>query len=280
MIGFVAESLLPSRLRRIGAPVALLLLLLAVSCAAPIRLMTLPSGAGSPAGDAVDALAAASLRCRGVSTFSSEVGVSGTIGGRRVPRARLIVGIVASASVLIDAPAPFGASAFIFAARGGEATLLLPRDNRVLEHAQPAAVLEALTGVPLGPEGLKAALTGCGVAPKANEARHVGDGWIVMPDADGELYLARGKTVEPWQIVAATHGEGAEAWRAEYRDFIGGLPRSIHLSATDRARFDLGLTLSQVDVNTTIEDAAFAVKVPASAVPMTLAELRGADAVQ
>jgi hypothetical protein len=101
-----------------------------------------------------------------------------------------------------------------------------------------------------------------------------------MPDVDGQVYLTRVKAGEPWQIVAATHGVGAGEWRAEYRDFANGLPRSIRLSATDRSRFDLALTLSQVEINTAIDDSAFTVKIPAKAVPMTLSELRGADALQ
>ena len=40
---------------------------------------------------------------------------------------------------------------FIFAAEQNDATLLLPRDERVLEHGRPDAVLETVTGVPLGP---------------------------------------------------------------------------------------------------------------------------------
>ena len=46
--------------------------------------------------------------------------------------------------------APFGQPLFIFVATGDDATLLLPRDERVLEHGRPDAVLEAVAGVPLG----------------------------------------------------------------------------------------------------------------------------------
>ena len=53
---------------------------------------------------------------------------------------------------------------FFFVATGDDATLLLPRDDRVLEHGRPDAVLEAVAGVPLGAADLATTLTGCAPA--------------------------------------------------------------------------------------------------------------------
>ena len=160
---------------------------------------------------------------------------------------------------------------------GGEGTRLRP-----LTHGTPKPMVP-IFGVPfleralsrLRESGITHAILAAGYMPEAI-TRHLGDGWIAMPEPGGELYLSRAKGA-PWQIVAETHagGEG-RSWRAEYRDFENGLPRSIRLSADDRGRFDLALALSQLEINTTIDEAAFTVKVPASAAPMTLAELRDA----
>src|SRR5262249_28842197 len=154
------------------------------------------------------------------------------------------IGLAAPDSVRIEATVPFGEPAFILTARDGEATLLLPRDNRVLERGRPDAVLEAVAGVPLDPSGLRAALTGCIGADASGGAQQVGDGWIVLSTPSGHAYLTREKSAA-WQLVAETHEAGSpREWRAEYHDFRAGLPQTIRLAAADRSRFDLALALS------------------------------------
>src|SRR5690242_870483 len=113
--------------------------LAATSCGAP--LLKLPTGTGTPAPDAADALAQATRTCRTVSTFSAEIAVSGSVGGQRL-RGRLLAGLAAPASMYMEAPAPFGGPLFVLAATADDATLLLPRDRRVLEHGRPDQVLE------------------------------------------------------------------------------------------------------------------------------------------
>src|SRR5215472_18289159 len=121
--------------------------LFAVACGAP-PLVKLPSGPMTPATDARDAIAEATLACQRVDALTAEVGVSGSADGQRV-RGRMVVGVARPASARLEAVAPFGAPLFIFVARDDEATLLLPRDDRVLERGRPADVLQAATGVPL-----------------------------------------------------------------------------------------------------------------------------------
>ena len=173
---------------------------LAASCGAP--LMKLPTGPGAPTSDAAALLEQATAACRRVSTISAELAVSGSVGGRRL-RGRLLAGLAAPASLYIEAPAPFGAPLFVLGASGGEATLLLPRDRRVLEHGLPGEVLAAITGVPLDPADLKATLTGCvkGAVSDTDEARSFGDGWRVIA-GDRVRYLRRERPADPWRLVS------------------------------------------------------------------------------
>src|SRR5262245_63162504 len=126
--------------------------------------MKLPAGPGAPASDAAAALDLATRACRAVSTITAEISGSGSIGGQRF-RARLTAGLAPPASARLEAAAPFGAPIFILVASGDEATLLLPHDDRVLEHGRPAAVLDALAGLPVDAAELRRALVGCPSAP-------------------------------------------------------------------------------------------------------------------
>jgi hypothetical protein len=253
---------------------------LSVSCGPP--LMKLPSGPGTPAGDAAAAVMEAMTACRAVSTLTAEMAVSGSVAGRRI-RGRLLAGVAAPNSARLEAVAPAGQPLFIFVARANDATLLLPRDGRVLEHGPPGTVLEAVAAAPLDPSDLRRALTGCADAPDVRSARQVGPDWRVVPDGPGEIYLRREGRTSPWRIVGAVHrvaariGEpAASAWRAEYHDFQDGLPRTVRLTAVDSKRFDLQLRLSQVELNVPINDEAFTIRIPPNTEPITLQELKDA----
>ena len=155
--GTKAESFRPGFVRS-HLSVILLAAVCSASCGVP--LMKLPLVSGTPSSDAADILSQATLVCSGVRTLTAEVAVSGTAGGHRLS-GRLLVGVASPALARLEAVAPFGPPLFIFAADQDEATLLLPRDDRVLEHGRPEAVLEAVTGAPLGAADLRALLTGC-----------------------------------------------------------------------------------------------------------------------
>ena len=240
--------------------------------------MKLPSGPGAPAPDG-DALKEATAACQTMSTMTAEIGVAGSIDGRGL-RGRFLAGVAAPASARLEAIAPFGQPLFIFVAKDGEATLLLPRDGRVLEHGRPDAVLEAVAAVPLDPSGLREGLTGCTVLPASSVARAIGEDWRVVADGAREAYFHREPHSAPWRLVAVVHREpGRLAWRAEYSDFQNGpsrnLPRMVRLKALDSNRFDLRLTLSQVEINAPLGPEVFQVRVPAGVQPITLEELRG-----
>lgn len=259
----------------------------AASCGTP--LMKLPAGPGIavPAQDATAALAQATSTCRALHTLTAEIAVSGSASGHRL-HGRLSAGVAAPDSARLEAVAPFGPPIFIFVATGDDATLLLPRDERVLEHGRADAVLDAVAGVPLGAADLEATLTGCAPASDAAgiRSRQFGDAWQLITRASGdEIYLHRDAPGRPWVLAALVRRvSGGGAWRTEYRDHQDGLPRTVRVASIDvrtgdappRGAFDLQLVLSQVETNVPLDAAAFTIQIPKGAVPISLDELRRA----
>jgi hypothetical protein len=246
--------------------------LLGASCGAP-RLL-LPAGPGEPATDGASVVAEATAACRAVSSLVAEGAVSGSVDGQRV-RGRLHVGVAEPASARLEAVAPFGQPIFILVARGGRATLLLTRPDRVLEHDDPGQVLEAITGIPLDPADLRATLTGCAGPSAEPDARRLGSDWRVLSNAATDLYFRRDSSTAPWRLVAHVRRHaGRPGWRVEYHDFSGAFPRMLRFVGDDRRRLDLQVALSQVEHNLSLGDEAFEVRIPPAAVPMTLEELR------
>jgi hypothetical protein len=241
--------------------------------------MKLPPGPGAPASDAAKALVEATQACRALSAITADVAASGKVYGQRL-RGHLLIGLAAPASARLEAVAPVGQPLFIFVSRGAEAALLLPRDGRIVEHAPPAAVLEAVTGVPVDGAGLRHALTGCTPSAVGAGGKSLGPDWRLITVDGMDVYLQRDAKAARWQLVASVHHRGARSsspdWRAEYRDFDAGLPRAVHLVSADGTRFDLSLTLSQVALNETLGPDVFRVEVPPSARPMSLEELQHA----
>jgi hypothetical protein len=253
-------------------------LLLAAACAGTVAcaptLMKLPGAGGPTASDARDVLSDATAVCRGVHTLSAEIAVSGSVNAQRL-RGRLLVGVATPASARIEAVAPAGQPIFIFVARDADATLLLPRDQRVLEHGAPDAVLEAVTGISLDGAQLRRVLSGCPQAPDPDSARAPSADWRIVRDGADDIYLHRLNGGASWQTAAMLHRPGdPSGWRAEYRDYQQGLPRIVRLVSGTSGRFDLQLTLSQLDVNTTLSDEVFHIEVPQTADRITMDELR------
>ncbi len=235
------------------------------------RTTRLPTGVGTPLADYAAIHAEVTRACAGVRTLTAELALSGRAGDQKV-RGRALAGFESPDAMRLEGLAPFGAPAFILVARGGAATLLLPRDDRVLEGAAAAEILGALTGVSLAPGDLQAILTGCvSPAPIAvNGAQH-GAEWRSIELRDGAtLYLRR--LGGAWQLRAAVRG----AWRIEYAAFSGAFPRSVRLMRSEAPTVDMTADISQLETNVPVDPAAFAVDVPRDALPITLDELRDA----
>lgn len=248
--------------------VCLALVLTSVSCAA--RRFVPPTDPGAALPDFSDIHAAVTRACAGVQTFTVELGLSGSVGGERV-RGRVIAGFMRPDAMRLEGVAPFGPPAFVLVSSAGDATLVLPRDNAVLDSAPPEEVLEALTGVRLGPPDLRAVLTGC-VTPVARAVTGVlhANGWAsIVTDAGATLYLQRDGGV--WRLRAARR----DPWTIEYAASSGAFPANVRLRTEDgRVPVDLLATLSQIEANVDLSPSAFAVTVPPSARAISLEDLR------
>lgn len=238
---------------------------LGAACAA--RLPPRPGGVAAPSADAAARVAAATKHCEGLRTLTSELGLSGRAGDERL-RGRVIAGLARGGSARLEGVAPFGAPVFILAARDERATLLLPRDRRVLDDTPVADVVGRITGLALGADDLLDALAACPDASATGNGREWPGGWAAVDTADGRIVYLRERS-GAWE-VAAIDGPG---WRADYRLVQNGFPREVRLRSDD-GRVDLVVSLQQLEVNTAIDDAAFDVEIPSGTEAMTIDELR------
>ena len=240
------------------------------SCAA--RSAPFPSDPGSPFIDYAAVHAQLSQSCAAVRTLTAELSLSGRAGSQRL-RGRVVAGFERPASVRLEGVAPFGPPAFILAARQGDATLLLPRDNAVLRGESAADILGALTGISLAPADLQAVLTGCvEAAPAATGGRLHANGWASIDLAGGSVVYLR-RAAGAWQPAGARRGE----WEIEYGEWQGAFPRQVRLrSANPSVTVDLTAAIGQLETNVDVPPEAFGVNVPDNAEPITLDELRDA----
>src|SRR5262249_45135088 len=172
---------------------------------------------------------------------------------------------------------PFGAPLFIFVASGSDGTLLFPRDNRVIEHGQPADLLEAIAGVPLAATDLLRTMTGCRTPEPLATAEAIGDTWRTASGSGGaKIYLHRDTPSAPWHLVTVFNpGEGQQSsWRVDYDRYQNGLPTVVRFVSADRRRFNIELTLSQVESNVALGPEACRVDVPRDAERIRLDDLR------
>jgi hypothetical protein len=253
-----------SRLRYVAA--AGVLALLAAACGPPPR-PALPSGAGTPFSGFAAAYEQAIQDCNSVRTITAELALSGRAAGTKL-RGRINAGFSAPDDIVLEGLAPFGKPVFVLFGRGGQATLWLPRDERVLTGVPPASIIEALAGVALTPSELRAAVAGCGLGTgtPANGRTFNAD-WAAVDSPAGTTYLRR--VDGRWRVGAAVRND----LTVQYGDFAAGRAGTVYVRTPVA---DLALRLSQLETNTTIDPRAFEVEVPAGASPLTLEELRRA----
>ena len=235
---------------------------------------TPPAGPGTPYPGFAAESEQATSECRGAKTITATLSLSGRAGSQKL-RGRVDAGFAAPDDARLEGRAPFGRPVFILVAQSdASATLLLPRDNRVLRNAPPAAIVEALAGVSLAPGDLRAVIAGCGFVGEPTAGRAYGD-WVAIDVKDAIHYLRR---IEGrWRLVASIRGPLA----IEYRDFASGRPSTVRIrttasSAASEAESDLTLRLSDVNINVPLEPEVFRVEIPPDADPLTIEELRRA----
>jgi outer membrane biogenesis lipoprotein LolB len=253
---------------RRARPFAVLVVLLCGACAG--RAPLLPVDAGVPYPEFARAHAEASSACAGVRTFTAEITLAGRAGDQAL-RGRLFGGFEQPASMRLEGLAPFGGPIFILAAGPDGAVLYLPRDARVLRGATAADVLDAITGVSLGPAELPAVLPG-GVTPAPGPAvgRLHGNG-LVGVDLEGGATVFLEPSGGSWRPRAARRA----GWTVEYAAFGATFPSEVLLRSTT-APVEIVARVAQFEANTPIDPAAFRVEVPAGTAPITLGELRAA----
>lgn len=241
----------------------------AYGCAA--RHVALPTDTGVPLPDVAGFHAQLSQACTRARTLTAELTLAGRVGRERL-RGRVIAGFERPGSMRLEGPSPLGPPAFILAARDGRATLLLPRGGaRVVQGERADVVLEAITGVALLPADLHAILTGCVVAdPRPTNGRLHANGWASIDlVGGGMLYAAR--AAGGWRLRAATR----DAWRVEYEVWQGQFPERVRLTSASGPRVvDLRAALTEIEVNRDLDAAAFEVRIPVGAQPLTIDELR------
>lgn len=258
-----------------GLRAAPLLIALTVTACAPPRSPALPAGAGAPFPNFQSAYDEAVAECRGANRVVAELGLSGRAGDQRLG-GRIVAGFAEPSSVRLEGVA-LGRTIFILVAKDRDATLLLPRDERVVRDAPPEAIVEALAGVSLTPAELRAAVAGCGLgAGTPASGRMFTEEWSAVDVGSGLTYLRR--VDGRWRVGGATRGRV----RIVYADFSGGLPGTIHVRSdavegvSEKPVADITLRVSQLEINTAIDPRAFELVVPPSAVPLTVEELRRA----
>ena len=193
--------------------------------------------------------------------------------GERRLRGDVLAALARPASLRLVGVAAFGAPGFVLVAEPESATLVLPRDRRVVLGATADELLEALAGLSLGAEDFRSVLTGCLVPdPRPIDARLHENGWIAVRVADeATLYI---HTFDDAPVVVAGDRPGLTVW---YSDHVRGLPRRVDVRAVDTAGFvtEFTATLSQVSINIELDPEVFVVQIREDYVPMTLEQFRG-----
>ena len=255
--------------------------LAALSACAP-KVPVLPAGAGSPFPSYAAAYARATASCRDVRTYTAVMALSGKAGRTKL-RGRVEAGFAAPGRLRLEGVAPFGRPVFVLTADGARGTLVLPREDQVLQNVAAEDIVEALAGVPLGADALRTAVSGCGLEAGAapTDGRSYPDGRAAIVFPGGTAYLKQDAALgrrSPgeggYTLIAATRG-GVTVF---YDEVANGRPSAVRLlvEQNGRATADLTLRLTQVEINTTIDPRAFTPDLPAHPVPITLDELRRA----
>lgn len=240
--------------------------LVASGCAA--RVFTPPTGPFEPFADAPAVWTQLTASCRDAQRYVAELRVQGWVGARDQGISRTMHGAVTRDDDVYLELQIVGATVFQMAGRNGEATILLPRDERVL-RAPTRDIVAALTGLQWGGRELLDVLTGCVAAPVGDvTGERIGTSARVTLSPSTHAWLReRGGR---WELEAAQVAD----WLVEYRLYDGRWPREVRVTSTGATPLDLRFTVSQINVNVDLPPTTFTLNVPERFIPMTIEELR------
>jgi len=214
------------------------LVLTVSACAA--RTPPRPVGTARPDPSAIAAFTTATAACRGFKSLTGELSLSGRAAGERI-RGRVIAGLEAGGSVRLEGVAPFGPPVFILAGRAERATLLLPREHRVLTDTPVPAVLERLTGLALGADDLRLMVSGCLVDNAAPaDGRQWPGGWQAVTLGSERVAYLRVRQGQP-VVIAADYGP----WHLDYSEHASGYPRVVRVRRAVGSRGEGGSDADQ-----------------------------------
>jgi hypothetical protein len=210
-----------------------------------------------------------------VRTLRASLGLSGRAGDSSL-RGRIDAGFAAPGQIRLEGSPPiaFGRPVFILVGRGADATLVLPRDKRVLTGAAPEAIIDTLAGVALSADELRAVVSGCGFgfSEPSGGTRH-GAEWMALEGGGATTWLRNRSGV--WRVGAVVRAP----LEIRYEAFASSHPSRIRIRTTSNGtvkRADITLNVSDVDMNVPLGPEVFRVEVPDDAAPITLEELRRA----
>lgn len=263
-----------------GLRVLLICSAAALAAACGSTRLVLPGGPGVPYPEYERLFGSVVAECRRVRSVETMIRLSGRGGGAAL-RGRVRAGLAEPGSMRLEGLAPFGAPVFYLVASPGDATLWLTREARVVTGVPAPDLFASLTGVPFGPDDLRAVLTGCLVTdPRPIGGRSHGD-WVAVDLAGGAVAWLREIEGEH-HLVAGTR----DGLTIEYGEFRRRLPRLVRVlsdttsGGAGEPLTDLTARLSQVSLNVALVPEAFSLAVPADVAPATLEELREASPLE
>jgi hypothetical protein len=235
------------------------------------RLLVRPSGPGVPAPNGAAHWNAVVDACRNVRTYRARLGLSGTVANRRIPGfASAVLGLAVTAAGEIGLEARVsGQPVFTMAGTSDHARLLLVDDQRIVD-APADAIVDALIGVPIGPARLLAILAGCvSTSDAMDEAVRYGD-LLRVVSGDATVFLEERDGV--WRAQAGD----APGLRVDYQAMESGRPRRIALRSVSGAEPSVSIVLrvDEAEINRPLPPSVFTVRVPDTATPMSIDELR------
>ncbi|HYN08221.1 MAG TPA: hypothetical protein VES67_12620 [Vicinamibacterales bacterium] len=239
----------------------------AASCAA--RMFVPPAGPGAPAPGAAAAWDTAIAECRKVTSFAPTLRLSGRVAGARVPGLTVLGAVTSDGGIRLQATAA-SRTIFELAGTNDRATFFWHEDNKVA-IARAEELVDALVGLKLGADALLPILTGCVTRTASMSSGERYGNLLAISTESGRVFLRQERA--GWR---AFHGE-VQGLVVQYTWGETPWPKQVELGAQLGSASEVRLKLridQEAIVNPPLGPDTFTLKVPASATPMSLDELR------